>query len=339
MKCQQNPLIQVGASLARQGVVMSRTANTAHKCLRSAVILSVLAVSVPCSLAAFGANDRDVSVATSVDLNTTTRVFYSGVELCFEIDVVSTGILTLDVSVSGLEAVEPRIALYDDASGGAEDGGKSLACIARTPTSMVLDIQASGTYAFCVSAQDSARSLDEVKIRNGFLSGGIRVAMDGDPEHDQPPTPWDAGWFAAKTEDDAEYEPPPDPKARSETVRGFLCQLGETDDHGDTPFCSTPLTRGRVVGGEIRNDWGDDNDFFVFALARHRTVRIKTFGDTDTLGGLYDHRGYRIASDDDGGDGGNFRIVKTLGPGIYFVRVEGRNREEGSYRLGVDIWR
>ena len=332
---------------------MSRNFSTERHPFRSAVVLVMFAVGVPCAL---GADEIDPVVVTPIDLNTTTRVSSLGVERrCFETEVYSAGILTLDASVSGLELTQPVIALYGDTCSGPEDDGGSCSLVARTPTSMVLEIHAPGAYAFCIGAQDPARTLDAVKIRNGFASGGLRAAEDGavhepspapweigkseeDEDYEPPPDPLFGGCVVAKSEEEGEYEPPPDPKARLENVRRSLCQSGEADDHGDTPLCSTPLARGRVVGGEIRNAWGDDHDYFVFALTRQRTVHVETTGDTDTVGGLYDRYGCRIAADDDGGEHGNFRIVKTLSPGIYYVRVEGRDRKEGSYQIGPWPW-
>ena len=52
----------------------------------------------------------------------------------------------------------------------------------------------------------------------------------------------------------------------------------------------------------------EDVDIYTFTLTRQRTVRIETHGETDTVGGLYDDRGHRLAFDDDGGEGDNFRM-------------------------------
>ena len=85
----------------------------------------------------------------------------------------------------------------------------------------------------------------------------------------------------------------------------------------------------------IDNGWGDDRDVFVFELDRTRTVQLETAGEVDTFGGLYDRRGQRLAATGDGGDGANFRLVKTLSPGLYFVRVEAEAWSQGAYDLTV----
>ena len=43
-----------------------------------------------------------------------------------------------------------------------------------------------------------------------------------------------------------------------------------------------------------------------------------------------------MAASDDGGRGASFRIVKTLAPGRYFIRVEGARQAEGRYGLTVE---
>ena len=43
-----------------------------------------------------------------------------------------------------------------------------------------------------------------------------------------------------------------------------------------------------------------------------------------------------VGKDDDGGEDTNLRIVRTLGPGIYFLRVEGSGSAEGGYLLRVE---
>jgi len=107
------------------------------------------------------------------------------------------------------------------------------------------------------------------------------------------------------------------------------------DDHGDTPGCATPVVPGQELAGELGNGWGDDADVFAFTLDEPHTVSFETTGEVDTFGGLYDRFGHRLAADDDGGSDGNFRIVKTLVPGRYFLRLEGMNGAEGGYTLAV----
>ncbi len=115
-----------------------------------------------------------------------------------------------------------------------------------------------------------------------------------------------------------------------------LCRPVGLDDHPDTFGCATPLELDRSVMGEIGNDWSDDADTFALTLNTMRTVAIETTGSTDTYGGIYDRFGRLLAADDDGGEGNNFRLIKTLVPGRYFIRVEGSNRAEGAYDLVLE---
>ncbi len=114
-----------------------------------------------------------------------------------------------------------------------------------------------------------------------------------------------------------------------------LCRR-RADDHSETPGCATRLKPGHVLAGELDGAWGDDDDFFLFRLSELKTVEIRTSGNVDTLGGLYDRDGQRLAVDDDGGEGANFRLAKTLSPGLYFVRVEGSHSAAGPYTLLVE---
>ena len=115
-----------------------------------------------------------------------------------------------------------------------------------------------------------------------------------------------------------------------------LCRQARTDDHSSAFRCATPLRLGTEIDAEIRDPWGSDRDLFTFAVGEMARVRIETVGSSDTLGGLYDRNGYRLKVDDDGGSETNFRIVKTLSPGRYYVRVEGSRNAEGAYRLIVE---
>ena len=151
-----------------------------------------------------------------------------------------------------------------------------------------------------------------------------------------------------KGENDQELDPDPDPfvfcpsrhdlAVASAPLRPALdemCRAGEVDDHGDSFACATSLGRDGTAAGEIHNGWGDDEDVYRFRLAAPSTVKIESGGSTDTVGELYDRYGNRLDRDDDGGEGGNFRLVRSLSPGVYFVRVAGRDADEGSYSLAL----
>lgn len=100
-------------------------------------------------------------------------------------------------------------------------------------------------------------------------------------------------------------------------------------------LCARPLAPGETAVGELANAPGRQSGLFALVLTAWQTVEIETAGNTDTVGELYDRHGHRLAVDDDGGRGVNFRIVRTLSPGRYFVRVKGHRAAEGSYVLSV----
>ncbi len=157
----------------------------------------------------------------------------------------------------------------------------------------------------------------------------------GDPAEDEvDPDPF-AGPWPERLGDPAEDEVDPDPFAAPWSGLARACDSGVADDHADDLTCATSLALADRVDGEIWNDWRDDEDVFTFVVAELLTVAIETAGHTDTAGGLYDRHAQRLAADGDGGDGDNFRIVKTLVPGRYFVRVEGDHGAEGRYRLSL----
>lgn len=134
-----------------------------------------------------------------------------------------------------------------------------------------------------------------------------------------------------RTEKVEEEEVDPDPTLRLDE----LCRRSVSDDHGDVAACATPVAPGTAARGILADD-RDDADVFTFTLASPQTLEIATAGDGDTRGALYDSFGNRLAVDDDGGAGGNFRIVKSLGAGRYFVRVEGAGGSRAAFELTVE---
>jgi len=243
------------------------------------------------------------------------HVAHASESQCFAIYAPAAGILMAEVNVPAWSPVEPRLELR---------GAVELTYLDRSPTSALVDVRAAGDYLVCVDAQQPELSLEDYEVAIGFAEAADAPAVKGgDPEEDEP---------------DPDTNPllssPLDALMARRAVRA-LCRHSLADDHGDTLRCATPVRPGREVAAEIRNGLGDDDDVFVFTLDELRTVSIETAGDLDTFGGLYDHRGYRLKTADDGGEGGSFRIVKTLSPGRYFVRVGSRDGMEGPYRLSI----
>ncbi len=285
-------------------------------------LVGLLVLSSPLLAAGIG-DGKGACNAVPIDLNSSLRGYGDefGEPLVVELAVPSPGILSIDVAVPGTVAA-PKLGF----AACAPQVGPEPAVLERSPSHLVLAAEAAGTYFFRVASQDPHRPLGELKLRAGFSP--------------------DTGGSFAKNEDDdeeIEYEPNPLVHKRLGTSRPLasrldeLCRSGEVDDHGDSFPCATLVSPGREAAGEIGNGWGDDGDVFLFIVAgsEPRTLEIETAGDVDTFGILYDRAGQRLAASDDGGRGTNFRLVRTLTPGTYFVRVEGRDRAEGLYTLKI----
>ena len=127
------------------------------------------------------------------------------------------------------------------------------------------------------------------------------------------------------------------------SVKHFaMCDRGEQDDHGDTPLCATPLHPASGVSGTIDNAFGDDEDYFTFTLAAQETVRIEIREGGEAYGLLYDAKGHRLLAGNacQGMDGQGIdtrRLVKTLGPGRYYVRVAGSGNSSQPYGVSFAV--
>ena len=269
-----------------------------------------------------------------------------GENRCFVIDLAAPGILTLDVSAPGAERANARLDFLGPA-GGTRIERKVFEYVKRSATSVTLAVRAGGSYLVRVAAEDRRLGLPPYKLRAGFGEEG-GLALKGEYDEELEPDPDPLVWPPLKSEVDEELEPDPDPLISCTSAHDLaaapaalrselqgLCRTGEVDDHGDSFACATVLRHGGSATGEIHNGWGDDEDVYRFRLAEQRTVEITSDGFTDTVGELYDSSGNRLDRDDEGGEGGNFRLVRSLSPGVYFVRVSGRNADRGSYSLAV----
>ena len=107
-----------------------------------------------------------------------------------------------------------------------------------------------------------------------------------------------------------------------------------TDDHGDTFDAATAVSVPSTTAGELEE--GGDKDYFQLSLASDATLTLETTGSTDTYGTLFDGDQASLETDDDDGDGRNFRIERDLAAGTYYVEVEGYSSSTtGPYELNV----
>lgn len=114
------------------------------------------------------------------------------------------------------------------------------------------------------------------------------------------------------------------------------CHLGATDDYGDSFLCAEPFVVDAPAVSAVISVPGttSDYDMFTFTLTSAATVTLETTGSTDVAGSLYDDDGVLLEANDNGGSSPNFRIVRSLGAGQYYVRVEGVS-DDGSYTFRV----
>ena len=105
------------------------------------------------------------------------------------------------------------------------------------------------------------------------------------------------------------------------------------DDHGNDRLTATQVTLGSPMEGRIDSE--SDQDWFRFEVERRSIVTLYTTGSVDTSGILLGENNLPIASANDEGVGRNFRIEKTLEPGVYFLGI-GAIRGTGRYSLRTE---
>ncbi|MCY4060051.1 MAG: hypothetical protein OXG44_18865, partial [Gammaproteobacteria bacterium] len=106
------------------------------------------------------------------------------------------------------------------------------------------------------------------------------------------------------------------------------------DDHGDSVEEATTIGLPSVTTGWL--DPGDD-DYFRIELEQTGQLTIHSEGWINAEGRLLDGEGDLIASDSDGAVDYNFRIVRDLEAGTYFVSVHERSSSPGAYTLRAEL--
>ncbi|MCP4662704.1 MAG: hypothetical protein GY856_45505 [bacterium] len=275
--------------------------------------------------------------ATSVALNCTLWAYDgTGDAQYFEVEIPSAGYLMVDVAAPVAGAAQPKLGFLGQHCAGVGSPGKDFVYVDQFVSAVVVKLEFPGTYWFRAAAQDPLLPLAEYQLRIGFVKTssdlGVFNKSEEQSEIDDDLSENDGG-----SEADPDPLPIPIPGAFPVPIKVFAgCYLSGVDDHGDALSCATPLRLGENMGGELHHGFGDDVDTLTFALTAQQTVRIETTGDADTVGELYDRRGHRLAAADDGGSDGNFRFVRTLGAGRYFVRVAAGPGGEGAYHVVVE---
>ncbi len=345
-------------------MIKIKSSAIVQKLYLSIFFLALFAVAAGAHAISFSAMDAACASAVPVDLIGIHRGYGSEPVDLLNLEVPSPGILAMDIVVPGSARRLPRLGLLHGSCGDYR-GHQDIETIEHTATHLVLAVRNPGTYFFRLGAQDPRYTLGEYKLTTRFAAA---AAVEDEPseigpfyeksgeneEEDQPdPGPGRAtstsdsvpsrlllsiarlgGVNMHKSgENEEEDQPDPGPGTPAQRFRlDDLCRVGERDDHGDTFTCATSIAPGRSVTGEIRNGWGDDDDVFAFTLSELRTVAIEATGDAGTFGELYDRFGQRLAISDEVGS-----MVKTLGPGPYFIRVGAAGTAVGPYQLNVQV--
>ncbi len=242
----------------------------------------------------------------------------AGAQECYAVEAFSPGLLAIELSPTGHGGVETRLGDFAPLCGSPDVKHASFDTLERLANRQLLAVRTPGTYRFCVSAQDPEEPPESSKLIALFLAAW--ATKDGDPREEEP----DPDLMVQDPIATAVYE----------RFRG-ACGALAADDHGDTFLCATPLELGGEVKGEIWNVWGDDEDLFVFQLDELTTVRVEATADGAAFGGLYDRYGHRLhvrTRNDDAG----WRLVTTLAPGPYSLRLTGKDGLGGGYRLSVE---
>ena len=106
-----------------------------------------------------------------------------------------------------------------------------------------------------------------------------------------------------------------------------------SDDHGFSAWSATPVSVGSVKDGVININ--GDLDYFSFTVTTPGTYVMYTRGshNMSLIGTLYDQNYQSITSNVGGGELDNFRIVRTLNPGTYYVEVQGFLRNPTNRKL------
>ncbi|GHC56651.1 LamG-like jellyroll fold domain-containing protein [Roseibacillus persicicus] len=115
---------------------------------------------------------------------------------------------------------------------------------------------------------------------------------------------------------------------------------GPSDDYGGRPQSAKtlPATVGVLQAGNI--EVGFDEDWFEFVLTEAATMEVWTSSSMDTVGALYDSEGMALppGNDDAGGIfGDQFRIVRELTAGTYYIGVRSFGVGTGDYLLHANI--
>ena len=112
-------------------------------------------------------------------------------------------------------------------------------------------------------------------------------------------------------------------------------QAQTSADHGNSRAEATRVGLNTETAGVLEQ--AGDVDYFQVEVVQAGNLTVETTGATDTVGFLQGARGQYLIGNDNAGTETNFRIVRDLMPGTYYVAVVGANGRTvtGTYTLAV----
>lgn len=115
-----------------------------------------------------------------------------------------------------------------------------------------------------------------------------------------------------------------------------VCHLDDTDDHGDSFLCATPIALAGSDSGEILSATeAPDLDMFTFELTTATTVTFASSGGY-VSGTLFDGTGATVDTSNASLAASTFSLAnESLAAGRYYVQVAGA--EESSYGISVTV--
>ena len=106
----------------------------------------------------------------------------------------------------------------------------------------------------------------------------------------------------------------------------------------DTATATCPTDAGAAYKICKATGSGLESDYYTLDIPNAGALYVHTTGSLDTVGVLFGPDGKQITTDDNGGNGNNFRIAANVNKGLHLVQVQGKTREtQGAYGLVVNF--
>ena len=212
-----------------------------------------------------------------------------------------------------------------------------------------------------VEPEDPYAGLDIFEVSSGMVSFGAEMDSEGciavaDLEHDEvtytvrsskwqwrsnADWPWTDVAGTAATGEICPYAPSEPGHYRlvveMETdgdTRRHTSNIVVQDDHGDSVDDATTVGIPSATAGWLDPD---DEDYFRIDLTESGELTVHSEGWINAEGRLLDEDGDFIASDSASGADYNFRIVRDVDAGTYFVRIHERFSRPGTYTVHADF--